>query len=184
MGVGWADAHARKRVRDIDTFDRLLLEPLQQDVVEYTWLYERYDTAGQQTRTPFYFEYPSLVTMMLTEIRYGVEMGLASLTVNPFRKEEQASQPFAFSFGGVDVKYDPSPADPSAPVAALRFLGQGVERKVAVHGLTPDTAYEVLGSGDCGKQSDVTASSSDRGLLEFNWPVLSSCTMTVTLASQ
>jgi len=41
------------------------------DLLRYTWLYERYDASGNQIRTAYYFEYPSLVVMMLREIQYG-----------------------------------------------------------------------------------------------------------------
>jgi len=41
------------------------------DLLSNTWLYERYDASGNQIRTAYYFEYPSLVVMMLREIQYG-----------------------------------------------------------------------------------------------------------------
>jgi hypothetical protein len=178
--IGWADAHARKRVRDIDTFNNLLLKPLQDDVVQYTWLYERYDTAGNQIRTPFYFEYPSLVTMMLTEVRYGIEMGVASVKVKPFRREEEASDPFAFSFGSMDVRYDPSSSD---QVASLRFQGSGAKKDISIYGLPASTAYDVSGSGKCSQSDKLSAISTAHGVLEFSWEVQSSCTMLINVGT-
>jgi hypothetical protein len=39
--IGWYDALARKRFGDLLTFDRVILEPLIDDVLQYTWLHER-----------------------------------------------------------------------------------------------------------------------------------------------
>ncbi len=35
--IGWVDSWARKRIGDVSTFEKLLLEPLQRDLVENTW---------------------------------------------------------------------------------------------------------------------------------------------------
>lgn len=160
---------------DIDTFDSLLLKPLQDDVVQYTWLYERYDNAGNQIRTPYYFEYPSLVTMLLTEVRYGIGMGVASIAVNPFRSPEVANEPFTFAFGAVLVRYDPS----AAQVATLCFPGYGVEKSLSVYGLAADTAYHVQGIGKCGSQPKIGVKSDAKGVLQFSWQVFSECTLQI-----
>jgi len=94
--IGWVDAMARKAINDLDTFNNLLLQPLQEDLVAYTWLSERYDETGTQIRTAFYFEYPSLVTMLLHDIRYGISMGLQTLTIDPF-----PAQPYTYAIGNV-----------------------------------------------------------------------------------
>lgn len=54
--IGWVDSLARKRMRDTETFDNLLLAPLQRDLVNNVWLYERYDANSTQIRTAYYFE--------------------------------------------------------------------------------------------------------------------------------
>ena len=43
------------------------LELLKADLIEHTWMHERYDCAGkmQPNRTNYYFEYPSTVAMLL-----------------------------------------------------------------------------------------------------------------------
>eukprot|EP01034_Spumella_vulgaris_P026916 gene26916-33564_t len=96
--IGWVDSWARKRVGDVNTFEKLLLEPLQRDLVENTWLYERYDANGTQIRTSFYFEYPSLVAIMLREIRYGINIALRTVEIDPF-----PSAPFTYALGDVKV---------------------------------------------------------------------------------
>jgi hypothetical protein len=66
--IGWVDALARKRIgdqRSLHTFDDLLMRPLQEDLLASVWLTERYNASGAAVRTPFYFEYPSFVAMML-----------------------------------------------------------------------------------------------------------------------
>lgn len=46
--IAYFDAHARRMVGDKDTFDRLILDPLINDVLTYTWLHERYLCDGSQ----------------------------------------------------------------------------------------------------------------------------------------
>ncbi len=92
--IGYVDALARKKMRDVETFNNLLLLPLQMDLVRDTWLYERYNDQGEQIRTPNYFEYPSFIVMMLREIRYGINLSLTSVFIDPF-----PPAPFSLNFG-------------------------------------------------------------------------------------
>ena len=46
--IAWFDAHARKRLGDLDAFEKTILAPIQRDLIAYTWLRERYDCSGQQ----------------------------------------------------------------------------------------------------------------------------------------
>ena len=60
------------------TFDNLILNPLREDVIKYTWLRERYSCDGvqQPNRTQYYFEFPAFVAIAEREVRYGVFMCL------------------------------------------------------------------------------------------------------------
>ena len=58
--IGLSDARSRARTGDAAIFSDVLLEPLLDDVLTYTWLRERYGCDGKQqgNRTWAYFEYP------------------------------------------------------------------------------------------------------------------------------
>lgn len=162
--IGWADSHARKRVGDLNTFNSLLLEPLQRDLIDDTWLFERYDANGTQIRTSYYFEYPSLVTMMLTEIRYGIDVTLSTVKVDPFPVTD-----FTFSFGSMSVLY-------SQDSIEIHVHAEGeveVTKTVSVHGLSPNSVYE-LKPNDCSREGTrVTAC--DKGVLSFEYVMSSDC---------
>lgn len=167
--IGWADSHARKRVGDLHTFNSLLLEPLQRDLIEDTWLFERYDANGTQIRTSYYFEYPSLVTMMLTEIRYGIDVTLSSVKVDPFPVED-----FTFSFGSLTVLYSQSTIE-------IHLQAQGsvkVTKSVSIHGLTPNTAYALKSNACAAEDSTVTTCAG--GVLSFDYEMQSACPIILT----
>jgi hypothetical protein len=58
------------------------------------------DGLPQLNRTAFYFEYPSVVAMMIREIRYGISLGINSVDINPFGPKD-----FEYNVGNVHVKY-------------------------------------------------------------------------------
>jgi hypothetical protein len=162
--IGWADSHARKRVGDLQTFNSLLLEPLQRDLVDDTWLFERYDANGTQIRTSYYFEYPSLVTMMLTEIRYGIDVTLSEVKVDPFPVTD-----FTFSFGSLTVHY-------SQEHISLSLEAQGatkVTKKVSFHGLTAGSTY-LLQPNACTLEAESFVTCAG-GVLSFDYQIQSDC---------
>lgn len=132
--IGWADAHARRRVGDAATYREAILDPLRADLLERTWLTERYDCAGNAIRSPFYHEYPEVVAMLLREISYGIEVGLGTVTIDPLE-----SRAFRYEVGDVEVEYSASAVEITVP-------GSGV-RQYDVHGLTPRARYSVSGAG-------------------------------------
>lgn len=150
--IGWADSHARKRLGDTASaavFMNKLLVPLQEDLLSDVWLYERYDYDGNQIRTAFYFEYPSFVVMMLREIRYGIEVDINSVSIDPFPAVLEGSS-FRYKFGRVDVFY-------SATSVTIIIPGgeSAVERTYSVHSLIPNSQYTV--SQECSADVDVSA---------------------------
>jgi hypothetical protein len=140
--IGWADAHARRVVNDPATFDSLLLAPLQEDLAQDVWLYERYDSTGEQIRTSFYFEYPSLVTMMLREVRYGLEVGIDAVTVSPFRGS--APERFSLAFGETFFSYSENKVVLALPAPAADAARQELPPKtVTVVGMAPGSDFMV-----------------------------------------
>lgn len=154
--IGWADSHARKRTGDVKTFENLLLEPLQRDLLADTWLYERYDDTGTQIRTPFYFEYPSFVAMMLMEIRYGIDIRLNEVQVSPF-----AVKDFEFRFGVFQIQHSPDRVSIHLPAASFT-------KRVHIDGLLPSTTF-VLSENRCMNSPARTITSDTAGKVEFDW---------------
>ena len=104
--IAWFDAHARKRVGTAtarEIFDEHLLRPIQNDLIANTWLGERYNCEGQNYRTANYFEYPSVVVMLLREIRYGINIDLDSVDISPFLGD---APEFNFHIGNVNVDFN------------------------------------------------------------------------------
>lgn len=137
--IGWVDSMARKRVGDVNTFLSKLLLPLQEDLLRDIWLYERYDENGTQIRTPFYFEYPAFVNMMLREIKYGINLGPTTAEVYPFPAVAEGES-FRLVAGSAVVDY-------SVNRVALRLPSINPptqDRVVTIHGLKAGTTYEVI----------------------------------------
>eukprot|EP00659_Diplonema_papillatum_P004349 gene4349-6733_t len=63
--IAWFDALSRHRQNDLAHFNDVLIGPLRDELLETTWMYERSNCNGTENiqRTPFYFEYPSVVAM-------------------------------------------------------------------------------------------------------------------------
>jgi hypothetical protein len=185
--IAWFDAHARKRIGTraaLDMFDSKLLAPIQRDLVAKTWLGERYNCEGENYRTADYFEYPSAVAMLLREIRYGINMGLTNITINPFLSPasdgNSTTADFHFHVGNINVDYSEAEVTYSLP---------GKESKTGtITGLTPSSSYSLTTKGDCSSGSKAlktenTALSTDAaGVLVFQAPLGVGCTVTVSLA--
>lgn len=144
--------------------------------------------------------------MMLREIRYGIEVGINSVSINPFPAVPEGSS-FRYKFGKVDVSY-------SSSAVTMRIPGgEGkVPRAYDVHSLLPNTAYEVAqecpaaaaakkvhplftnpkvfsNRGSMPQRAlaavndTMTVTTDSAGLLTFSMPVDNQCTVTVTLVS-
>ena len=183
------DAHARKRYGDQASFDDHTLAPLQRDLIANTWMHERYGCDGkqQQNRTAAYFEYPSVVAMLLREIRYGINLGLNGVSIAPF-----GPRAFTYDIGNVKVEY-------AQDRVVLDLPGSGHLKKVTVEGLSPSAQYalsiapadnynnninnnEGISDGgviNCGALPEPMAMASVDGILVFEGPLASSCVITV-----
>lgn len=154
--IGWFDARGRKRfgsADDLTYFNNRLLAPVQQDVLKNTWMHERYGCDGlqQENRTMYYFEYPSYVTMLLREIRYGVEVELNSINIQPFG----APASFEYHLGTVDVSYSQTRVSISTP-------GSGTTT-YRIYGMAPNASYRV----ESITSDAVEVVADEQGLLQF-----------------
>eukprot|EP00455_Lapot_gusevi_P006217 TRINITY_DN12661_c0_g1_i10.p1 TRINITY_DN12661_c0_g1~~TRINITY_DN12661_c0_g1_i10.p1 ORF type:complete len:329 (-),score=53.37 TRINITY_DN12661_c0_g1_i10:119-1105(-) len=113
--IGWADAHARRRSGDLRTFEDKLLEPLVNDILATTFMYERYDCQGRGVHNPFYIEYPELISMLLREVRYGIQIGLATIIIDPFGRSS-----FSYHIGNVHVEYRTDYVRVNVPVSGVK----------------------------------------------------------------
>jgi hypothetical protein len=175
--IGYIDAIARRQIGDIDTYVNLLLTPLQQDLIKDVWLYERYDSHGQQIRTSYYFEYPSLIAMMVREISYGIETKLNEIVIRPFTVDS-----FDYKVGNnVEVHFSQS-------LVVLRNhpLLHGdtsnessmVSKLFSIYRLQPTTSYQIQ-TENCGNVSGFQTSD-DNGLLQFRAVFLNNCQITIS----
>ena len=123
-------------------FNDNLLGPIQKDLLEFTWLTERYTCEGLRERTPFFFEYPCLLSMMLKEMKYGMNFGLTKWNLDP----TAGTSPFHWQIGSTDVKHNRTGA-------TLRHPGSG-PRRVTINGLTPSMAFVATSAtSGCGSET-------------------------------
>lgn len=129
------DARARIAIGDAESllyFNDNLLGPIQDDLLQYTWLTERYTCDGLRERTPFFFEYPCLLTIMLKEMKYGIDFGLTEWNLVPIA----GVAPFHWSVGSTDVTHNGRLGP-----AKLLHPGSG-PRQISVVGMAPNTKFE------------------------------------------
>lgn len=131
--IAWFDALARRRLGDDAAFRGLILDPLMRVVLGSTWVFERLRCNGSQDtgRTPAYFEYPSVVVMLLQRVKYGIDIGFTQVSIAPLGVTE-----FTFQMGSVLVAY-------SAPAQTLTAVlpSCGGNRTYSVAGMAPGTAF-------------------------------------------
>lgn len=168
--IGWFDSHARKRLGtgdDLNYVNDRIVSTVQTDVIKNTWMHERYGCDGvqQENRTMYYFEYPSMLAMVLREIRYGINLRITDVTINPFGVSE-----FEYHTGNINVVYSNTGAVISLPGSGLRTY--------KLHGLVANKIFRVSVDSAC--RSDVNNhkevssfvhSSDDDGLLTFQAPI-------------
>jgi hypothetical protein len=148
--IGWADGHARRAVGDIATFEKLVLNPVRDDLIARTWLTERYDCAGRPTRKNGFHGYPEMVVMLLREVAYGIDIGFGEVSIAPFGRSR-----FHYHVGNVDVAHSPQRV-------VLRIPGSG-EKRFNVAGLLPKTSYDI----SVGGRSEAARVADAEGALSF-----------------
>lgn len=102
--IAWQDGLARQAIGGpvaAAAFESLILGPLQADVLSRTWLPERFDCLGRDAHNQFYFEYASVASMLIFEVRYGIKMLPASIVVDPI-----GAAPFFFALSSLRITYN------------------------------------------------------------------------------
>jgi hypothetical protein len=131
--IWWLDLAARRETGDVTNFYKYF-QPIQDDLLQRTWLTERYGARGKSIRAPWYHEYPEITAMVLREMVYGIDIKINRVQIKPF-----GIRSFHYQMGDTDISY-------SQDAVSLHILGQSV-RTYEIYGLFPDTRY-VLSTGD------------------------------------
>ena len=118
-----------------------------------TWLPERYGCSGdpQRNRTAFFFEYPSVIALMVAQMRYGIRLGLRTVSIRPSSK---APSRFLWHVGlgtvhELRVSYSQAFVGTVVPGVALQEaetenqLVDLMHRDWTVHGMSPKGLYTV-----------------------------------------
>jgi hypothetical protein len=155
--IAWADGHARRATGDLTTFNNLILDPVTGQVDSATWLPERYDCSGNAAHNPYYHEYPEMAVMLMREVRYGINLGLGTVTIDPW-----GAGAYQYHVGDVNVDY-------SQRSTSLNLPGSGT-RSYTITGLVPDTTYLVVATGGGPAQHQLARTGAD-GTLTFTAPV-------------
>ena len=127
--IWWLDLAARYATGDVTNFYRYF-RPIQDDLLQHTWLTERYDARGESIRAPYYHEYPEITAMVLREMVYGIDIKINRVQIKPF-----GVRSFHYQIGHLDVGYSPD-------LVSLHIPGHN-QRTYRICGLTPDGQYSL-----------------------------------------
>lgn len=125
--IWWLDLAARRSTDDVTNFYRYF-RPIQNDLLEYTWLTERYNAEGKSIRAPYYHEYPEITAMVLREMIYGIDIKIDRVQIKPF-----GIHSFHYQMGDTDISYNQD-------AVSLHIPGQS-ERTYQICGLIPESRY-------------------------------------------
>lgn len=163
--IGWADGHARRVTGDMTSFNNVILDPIIGQVDEATWLPERYDCSGNPAHNPYYHEYPEMAVMLMREVRYGINLGLGTVTIDPW-----GAGSYSYHIGDVNVDYSPKHV-------TLNLPGRGT-RSYTITGLLPNATYKILAT-DAQPAQQQTGTTDGNGTLTFTAPTGPSWTIQV-----
>jgi hypothetical protein len=141
----WIDMKARHQLGDAASFLRYF-QPVQRDLLDCTWMNERYDQDGSMIRAEGYVEYPEILALLVREAWYGIELGATSVSVNPLKPGK-----WTYANSRLEIVYGPGELSIQVP-------GQG-PRMFRFARLEPMKNYQVDGNS--------RVLSNERGVLEF-----------------
>ncbi|MBU6410862.1 MAG: hypothetical protein KGR98_10795, partial [Verrucomicrobia bacterium] len=127
--IWWLDLDSRYVTGDLTNFYRYF-EPIQNDLLQHTWLTERYNAQGQSIRAPCYHEYPEITAMILREMIYGINVKINRVRIKPFGPHR-----YHYQVGDLDVSYSPNRV-------RLHVPGHN-DRTYEIYGLRPHTTYAI-----------------------------------------
>lgn len=130
----WADEMARSVIGNSESFF-YYYNNVRSDLLENTWMTERYDKNGEMIRAKYYHEYPEIITILMREHVYGIDIKLDKITIKPLYKKDS----FEYSLGNITVAYRKNKV-------SIKFPGKG-SRLFEIHGHNPDTCYSVENVG-------------------------------------
>lgn len=144
--IAWQDGLARQAIGSSDAknaFETLIVGPLQADVLKRTWLPERFDCQGHDAHNSYYFEYASVAGMLIFEVRYGIKLLPASVTVDPL-----GGSAFDFEATGLRITYSHTSIHIQLP------SGHSGSRLITVTGLSQGSwTWSQGGTGPSNKAS-------------------------------
>jgi hypothetical protein len=130
--VAWLDAISRKVVGDFAAFEELVIEPMRKEVFDQVWTHERYTCRGTPVHSPLYYEYPEVLATITRDVRYGVQFGLGTFTLDPFDRD-----PFSWHIGELMVDYN-------APSWACWLVpAKWQQLDATITGLQPNAVYRL-----------------------------------------
>ena len=141
--IWWVDMFARYVTGDLANFNTYY-NNIRNDLFNRTWMTERYDSGGNLVRASYYHEYPEIVSMILREMIYGIDIKIDTVTIKPFGMES-----YDFNVGGLAVSYAKSSVSMTIP-------GSGT-RTYKVYGLDPNTIYTISTGGSVTTDSNGVA---------------------------
>ncbi len=96
--IWWAEMRARRDRGDAAAF-MAMFEAVRADLIQHTWMGERYDVNGDMIRADGYHEYPGVLDILLREGVYGLVVDVASVDVRPLRGGD-----LTYSVGGIRLQ--------------------------------------------------------------------------------
>merc|ERR1712151_280820 len=161
--IAWFNALARKRVRTSDSlafFNSNLFGLISADLLSTVWMSERYSPDGTQEadRTAYYFEYPSVAALMVQRVRYGIDMGLDWVTVDPWGAPMGGM--WRYALGDIDVSYAHDNVSVKVPILFFSGVPQAGDVRVTVTGLTAEKLFTVT---NC--EQEIAMRSDSKGVL-------------------
>ena len=173
--IAWADGLARKAVGDAASaaaFFELVLGPLQAELLESTWMYERYTCSASPTHNAYYIEMGEVVAMLVSEVKWGLDIGFNTITISPIVTVDS----FAAALSTMTVAYD-NGASGGTPSVTASFPPPGTRTIVATR--MPAGTYTVTITGAPVQPFSVTVGGD--GVLRFATPTGAGITAVATL---
>ena len=146
--IWWVDSMARYEVGDRDNFNKYF-SAIRNDLLDYTWLKERYDSGGKMVRAECYHEYPEILCILMRENLYGINIKPESITIKPLGLSN-----FVYKIGSVAISYNNQKLSIFVPGNDMR--------KYNIFGLLPHSIY-LMSDGN-------EVLSNDAGTIEFLAP--------------
>ncbi|GGL05443.1 hypothetical protein GCM10007382_26640 [Salinibacterium xinjiangense] len=145
--IWWAEMRARRDRGDRGAF-LAMFEAVRADLIEHTWMGERYDAHGAMTRADGYHEYPGILDILLREGVYGLIVDVAKVDIRPQRDGD-----LLYRLGDVGVERS------------------GQDWRVIVPGEgTRDFLFHDLGAGDLYRWGDEVGTVAPDGTLALAGP--------------